>query len=206
MAELTYYPEFNNFIEERPLTFTLVSPALILLGLLSMSYPEEHPEWTQWSSAMFRLGHYIFPRGAEFARFYPGMGAQLVCFGALVGAPAKRWLSSPWPCFLGRVSFAIYLLHAPLLRTLLTWMLFGLSTRPPSPGVDEHGNPLPQPWVPITSQWGKFFVIPLWYVMLYKIATYWVAFVEPFCGRVTNWIEERIFRDDSKGEKIVSQA
>ena len=206
MAELTYYPEFTEFIESRPLTFSILPVTMIFLGLLSISFPEEHPEWTAWSAAMLRVGYYIIPKNAEFARFYPALGAQLICFGSMLSAPIKRALSSPWPCFLGRMSFAIYLLHAPLIRSVLTYMLFGFSRRPPSPGVNADGHPLPQPWVPLTSRWATFILIPLWYVFLYKCATLWVAHVDPFCGRITNWVEERIFREDSKSEKSVSQA
>ena len=206
MSELTHSPEVTEYVEARPVSFSVLSTSMIFAGLLAISFPEEHPEWAAWSRAMLRLGGYLFPHGAEFARFYPGLGAQLICLGVLLNGPAKRALSAAWPCFLGRVSFAIYLLHAPLLRTVLVWMLYGLSRRPPSPGKDEQGHPLPQPWVPLLSKWALVICIPVWYVLLYRLAALWVAHVEPFCGRVTNWIEERIFRDDSRVEKPISQA
>ena len=206
MAELTYSPAVQEYIEDRPVTFAVLSSSSIVLGIFTISYPEENPEWADWSKGMLQLGHYIFPAGSEFNRFYPGMGAQLICFGIMFNATAKRLLSTAWPCYLGKVSFAIYLLHAPLLRTVLTWMLFGLSHRPPSPGADKEGEPLPQPWVPLFSRWATFVLIPLFYVILYRTAALWVHYVDPFCGRVTNWIEERIFRDESKNEKQTAPA
>ena len=206
MAELTFSPEVQEYVEERPLTFAVLSSSSIALGLFAISFPEEHPEWAGWSTAMLRLGHYIFPAGSEFNRFYPGMGAQLICFGVMFNATAKRLLSTTWPCYLGKVSFAIYLLHAPLLRTVLTWMLFGLSHRPPSLGVDKEGKQLPRPWVPLTSKWAAIIIVPLFYVILYRVAALWVQHVDPLCGRITNWIEERIFRDESKNEKQTLQA
>ena len=206
MAEITYIPEVWDYANSRPLSTYLGSVSAIFLGMFAISYPEEHPEWAPWSRGLISIGHYLFPGGSEFSRFYPSLGAQLICLGVMFNNPAKRWLSTAWPCFLGRVSFAIYLLHAPLLRTVLTWMLFGLSRRPGSPGQDEHGHPLPQPWIPLTSKWATVVAIPLWYGLLYRFATYWVAHVEPLCGRITNWIEEKIFRDETRSEKIISQA
>ena len=206
MAELHFSPEVHEYVDERPITFSILSSSMIVLGLYSTSFPEEHPEWAAWSKGMLHFGRYIFPLGSEYNRFYPGLGAQLICFGVMFNTTAKRLLSTTWPCYLGKVSFAIYLLHAPLVRTLLTWMLFGLSQRPPSPGLNKEGKPLPQPWVPITSKWAAIVLIPLFYVILYRIAALWVQHVDPFCGRVTNWIEERIFRDESKNEKQTLQA
>ena len=179
----------------------MLSSSLIFLGIFVISYPEEHSEWAVWSNAMTIFGGYIFPERAEFASFYPALGAQMICFGVMFNHTAKRLLSSPWPCFFGRVSFAIYLLHAPLLRTLLTYFLFGLSRRPSSPGLDKNGHDMPQPWIPLTSTFGTIMLIPLWYVILYRIAQLWVQHVDPFCGRVTDWIEKRLFREEHVAEK-----
>ena len=206
MAEITFYPEIWEYVEGRPITFSILSSSMILLGIFAISYPESNPEWAAWSRAMLAFGHYIFPERAEYARFYPAVGAQLICYGCLFNATAKRLLQTSWPCFLGRVSFAIYLLHAPLIRTVLTWMLYGASSRPPSPGKDEHGNKLPPGWVPLASRWATFFLIPLWYVLLYRVAALWVTHVDPFCGRITNWIEEKIFRSEERVEKPILQA
>ena len=206
MAELTFYPEVQQYVEGRPLTFSVLSSSMIVLGFFCTSYPEDKPEWAPWSNAMLKLGHYIFPARAEYARFYPAIGAQLICFGAMFNHTAKRILQTSWPCWLGKNSFAIYLIHAPLIRTLLTYMLWGASSRPPSPGQDKDGRPLPQPWIPMTSKVVAFICIPLFYVLLYRLSTLWVNHVDPFCGRVTNWVEERIFRDDTKVEKQLLQA
>ena len=201
MAELTQSDEAQEYIESRPLTTSFLSSCSLVLGMLAISYPEDHADWAPWSSAMQFIGYYTFPRGAEYARFYPGVGAQLICFGVMLNETARNLFSGSWPCFLGKVSFGVYLTHAPLIRTVLTWALFGLSARPPWPGNDKDGHPLPQPWTPLTSPWIAIVAIPLWYVFLYRMAMLWVAHVEPFSARITNWVEERIFRDENRCEK-----
>ena len=152
---------------------------------------------------MINIGHYIFPANSEYGRFYPGLGANLLTLGIIFNSTAKKILSHSALCWLGKLSFAIYLLHAPLLRTLLTWMLYAPSSRPPSPGKDNDGNDLPPEWVPPVSRWLCFILVPLWYVMIYKIAQAWVAYVDPWCSRVTNWLEDKAFREEGKAEKTL---
>lgn len=201
MAELTYDPDVQEYVESKPLATSFLSSCSILLGVLAISYPEEHAEWSSWSSSMLQFGHHIFPAGSDFARYYPSVGAQLICFGVMFNQTARNLFSGSWPCFLGKVSFGVYLTHAPLIRTVLTWVLFGLSTRPPWPGNDKDGNPLPQPWTPMTSPWIAVFAIPLWYLLLYRVAILWVAYVDPMCARIMNWVEAKTLKDESISEK-----
>jgi hypothetical protein len=206
MAEMHYSSEVHHYVEKRPATFAVLSSTLIFLGLFANSYPEVKPEWAPWSDNMSTLGHYIFPERAEYARFYPSLGAQMICLGVMFNQTAKRLLSTRLPCFMGRHSFAVYLIHAPLIRTVFTWMLYGLSQRPPSPGKDDKGNDLPRPWVPLTSRWSLFIVIPLFYLIVYRLAVLWSTYVDPACGRVCNWIEQKIFRQEERMEKPLLNA
>lgn len=201
MAELTYDEGFQEWLKRKGILMGIVSTLMILFGMLCTSFPEEHPEWATWSSSMMKLGYWIFPEGAEMSRFYPGLGAQLICYGVMMNQTAKRIFASRWPCFFGKVSFAVYLTHAPLIRTVLTWALFGFSKRLPSPGHNKEGIWLPQPWVPLTSKWLTIFIVPLWYIFLYRMALLWTACVDPFCGRICNWVELKMFRDENTSEK-----
>ena len=204
MTELHHSSEVMQYVENRP-GFAVLSSTLIFTGFLCNSYPEDSPEWAPWSAAMGTLGHYIFPRGSELARFFPSIGGQMVCLGVMFNHTAKRLLSSRLPCFMGRHSFAVYLIHAPLIRIVLAWMLFGLSVRPPSPGQDEQGNALGRPYTPLTSKWNLVIGIPIFYWIVYRCAMLWTAYVDPFCGRITNWIEVRMFRPGEAAEKPVAQ-
>ena len=201
MAELTYDEGFQDLIKRRSIVAGLLSFIMILLGMLCTSFPEENPDWATWSKTMIRIGRHIFPSHAEHSRFYSGLGAQLICYGVMINSTARRLVSSSWPCFLGKVSYAVYLTHAPLIRTVLTWGLFGFSKRPPSPGHDKEGRWFPQPWTPLTSKWLAVVLVPLWYIFLYRMALFWTAYVDPLCAKACNWIETKMFREETVAEK-----
>lgn len=175
---------------------------MIILGLYFCSYPEENPEWAPWSNSMLQFGHWIFPAGVEYSRYYPGMGADIVATGVMFNATAKKILSHRFLCWMGKLSWPVYLLHAPLIRTVLTWVLFGASVRPQQ-GKDANGNQLPPGWLPIANNWVVVFAIPLFYVFLYRVAGLWASYVDPWCTKVTQHFEELVFRDDAKAEKPI---
>ncbi|KAL6718317.1 hypothetical protein ACLMJK_004406 [Lecanora helva] len=197
LAELTLDSDVQNFASAHNYARKLFSAGLIILGLFFMSYPEENPSWARWSHNLELLGSYIFPQNAEYARFYPGLGVNLLTLGVMFNNTAKKILSTSFFCWMGKLSFPIYLLHAPLIRTVLAWVLFGASIRPDQ-GKDENGNQLPPGWLPIANRWVVVIALPLFYVFLYRVANLWAQYVDPFCGRVTNLFEELVFRDDAK--------
>ena len=197
LAELTLDPDVQNYAALHNYARSGLSAGLIVLGLFFMSYPEENPSWARWSQNLSILGKYIFPVNAEYARYYPGMGVNILTLGVMFNTTAKKILSTSFFCWMGKLSFPIYLLHAPLIRTVLAWVLFGASIRPDQ-GKDEEGNQLPPGWLPIANRWVVVMALPLFYVFLYRVANLWAQYIDPFCGRVTNWFEELVFRDDAK--------
>ena len=146
---------------------------------------------------MTKAGQYLFPYGVEYARYYPGMGSNVLTLGVMYNETAKKLLSNRFFLFLGKNSFPIYLLHAPLIRTVLTWCLFGFSSRPDN-GKDKDGHDLPPGWLPVASTWVILVIIPIFYVFLYRVANLWTNHVDPLCGRITQWFEDVVFRDDAK--------
>lgn len=197
LAELSIDANVQAYVAGRPYSRSLLSTSLILIGLYFMSYPEENPEWAPWSTKLLLFGSYIFPEAVDYARYFPGFGVNLLTLGIIFNDTAKRILSLSFFGWMGQLSFAVYLLHAPLLRTILTWALFGWSAQP-AQGYDEEGNPLPAGWIPPADRWVWMIAIPLFYLFLYRVAALWAQHVEPWCGRVTNRFEELVFRDDAK--------
>ncbi|KAL8729564.1 MAG: hypothetical protein Q9166_004644 [cf. Caloplaca sp. 2 TL-2023] len=200
LAEASIDPDIANFASAHPYIQAICSASMIIAGLFFCSFPEEHPEWTRWSSNLLHLGHWIFPEGVEYARYYPGMGADILTTGIMFNATAKKILSHGFLCWMGKLSWPVYLLHAPLIRTVLTWVLFGASVRPPQ-GKDQDGNQLPPGWLPLAKPWVVIFAIPMFYVFLYRVAGLWSQYVDPWCTRVWQLFEDSVFRDDAKVEK-----
>ena len=197
LADITLDSDLLASIGRYPYLQSVASASAIILGLYFCSYPEENPHWSRWSTNLTTLGNYIFPNGVEFARYYPGLGVDILTTGIMFNTTAKKLLSHSFFCWMGKLSFPIYLLHAPLIRTVLTYVLFGFSVRP-SLGKDEKGNELPPDWLPIANRWVCVFAIPLFYIFLYRVAGVWNQYVDPFCARATQWFEDLVFRDDSK--------
>lgn len=196
-AEMSLDKDVKDWADSHPYFRTIASAFCIVLGLFFCSYPEENPEWATWSDSLTKLGHWMFPSDVEYARYYPGLGSNVLTLGVMYNDTAKKILSNRFFLFLGKNSFPIYLLHAPLIRTVLTWCLFGFSSRPQN-GKDNEGHDIPPGWLPIASTWVCLVIIPLFYVFLYRVANLWANHVDPFCGRVTQWFEDLVFRDDAR--------
>ena len=201
LAELTLDPDVREYVSDHQHTVAFLSSFSIFLGIFFISYPEENPQWAGWSTALLWFGHKIFPNGSEYSRFYPALGTGLILFGVGFNSTAKKILCYPKLCWLGKVSFAVYLIHAPLIRTLLTWMLYGASSIPQPLAKTPEDNKLPFRWIPLTSPWLLVVALPAFFLVLYRLAKLWTVYVDPWCARVTDWIEEQAFRDDAKLEK-----
>ncbi|KAL8940103.1 MAG: hypothetical protein Q9211_002435 [Gyalolechia sp. 1 TL-2023] len=183
LAEASIDPDVASFVAAHPYLQAIGSATLIILGLFCCSYPEENPEWARWSAKLLDLGHWIFPHNVEFARYYPGMGADMVATGIMFNATAKTILSHRFLCWM-----------------VLTWVLFGSSVRPPQ-GNDQNGNQLPPGWLPLANPWIVTFAIPLFYAFVYRVAGLWAQYVDPWCTNVTQRFENMVFREDAKVDK-----
>ena len=197
LAEVSLDADIQEWVARHPYLRSIVSASLIILGLFFCSYPESKPEWARWSNAMMEAGHWIFPKGVEYARYYPGLGANVLTVGIMFNTTAKSILSQRLFLFLGKLSWPVYLLHAPLIRTVLTWVLFGFSKRKDN-GVDDKGHKLPPGWLPVAGNMVIFIAVPLFYVFLYRIANLWATYVDPIAGKITQSFEDAVFRDEAK--------
>ncbi|MBB4042180.1 peptidoglycan/LPS O-acetylase OafA/YrhL [Microvirga flocculans] len=98
-----------------------VSTSLVVLGLIAVSY-DNSPRFTLLR--VISLPNFQ-PYGPDFNQdhriFWHSLGAVFLVSG-VIGA---RWfaalLASRIPTYLGRISFAIYLLHMPLIMSLAFW-------------------------------------------------------------------------------------
>ena len=197
LAEVSLDTDIQERVNRHPYLRSVLSAACIILGLFFCSYPEEKPEWARWSSFMMKLGHYIFPKAVEYARYYPGLGANILTVGVMFNTTAKAILSQRLLLFMGRLSWPVYLLHAPLIRTVLTWVLFGFSRRKDN-GLDDKGHKLPPGWLQVAPSMVIFIAVPCFYIFLYRVANLWASYVDPIAGKITQSLEDMVFRDDAK--------
>lgn len=192
LAELHQTTSFKQMIEKKPKMMKLIAAPLIGIGLFFASYPLSGAEEPQWSNILFRLGNKILPGGADRARYFTSMGAQLIFVGISLTTFVQDLLSYPWLVWLGKVSWPVYLVHGTCIRTVLLYILYGVINGQRAEGPQE---------VTIKEIFNIAIVLPFFYVFVYKLAHLWSLHVDPICDKLSKWIEESIFLHDQHGGK-----
>lgn len=198
LSDLSYEVSFKEFVNQHTLGRRVVSISLFVLGLLIAGYPGEHPEWATWSEYMHQFSQYIFPPGVNVGRRYSAIGVDMVIFAIYISPSAKEFLSSRMLLWLGKQSFAVYLVHGTLLRVVLVWMLYGITGKPWEETTDADGNIVPPPYLPLRPPWVVAISMPVWIVIVYICASLWTRYVDPFCARLTQKLENLMFEDSEK--------
>lgn len=103
---------------------------LFIAGMYLCSYPEFYPEETP---GFVTLARYTPQYYGEKHRWWQGWGASLLT-GAICSDKALQSFFSTGPIqYLGKISYAMYLMHGPVMHTLgyttyaLIWKVTGLS-------------------------------------------------------------------------------
>jgi len=124
LADLSTCQQATEYIQSHRYIRTVVSPLLIFIGLFVASYPDSRAEWMAWSNALSEFSKYILPDKAGNPRFYSGIGLDFISLGIIFSNQAKEFFSHRWLLFLGKNSFATYLLHGTMIKTVL---LYGIA-------------------------------------------------------------------------------
>ncbi|KAI9797693.1 MAG: hypothetical protein M1833_005354 [Piccolia ochrophora] len=201
IADLSNHPPAQDYISSRRWTRTLASPALMLVGLYLCSYPGENPEWAGWSRPMLTWSTYIFPAESDVYRFYSGLGLNFITVAIYLSPTVKDILASKYLLWLGKNSFAVYLLHGTLLRTVLAWMFYGITAPPYVEVLNDEGKLVPPPGLPLKSRWIRAVCLPIWFGILYLSAHLWTTYVDSLCARWTQRFEQWAFQEDERDEK-----
>lgn len=213
LAELSQHRPTQNFITSyrRPLTY-LVVPILLLFGGWVGSYPQEHEDWTDWSMKLHTWlkdpegdqsrGSFIVPLGSDIQRRSSAFFIYMVAISIFLAPALQRLLSHRFLLWLGRHSFAVYLVHGTLLRTVGIWIVYGISGQPWEwVGLNEEGKPNPgQEWILPKSRTHKMMAIFVFTAVTYTAAWAWMRWVDTACARATMWLEKRVFDDGEDGE------
>jgi peptidoglycan/LPS O-acetylase OafA/YrhL len=166
-------------------------------GLLLSSYPENHPETTTWSSSLYRVGTAILPPGADFWRFFTSIGAQLIILALIFSPPLQKPLSHPFLAWLGKISLPVYLLHGPLMRTVLAWLVFGLSVPPVTQSTDDEGDTFDiQPYIGLPGLPRTVVSIAIFLAVLLFAAHLWTVYVDRWCNGIMKWVDQRVLGED----------
>ncbi|KAI9804833.1 MAG: hypothetical protein M1825_001201 [Sarcosagium campestre] len=198
MCDLSQHTPAQEFISSRRWAQTMLPVGLFVIGLLLASYPNENPEWSGWSSAMQRWADLRLPYGADYPHYFSAAGLDLIAMGIYLSPKAKEILSSRYLLWLGRYSFAVYLIHGTLLRTVLTWMLYGISGQPWIETVNDAGEKVNPAWLPRRGPLAFCISIPVWICIVYGAAYLWTTYVDALCVRITQRVEHFIFEENEK--------
>lgn len=196
LSDLSYTTTFKSWVDAHPVGRKMISIPLTIIGLFIASYPGEHPEWSSWSNAMFKLAEYIFPPEVNIGKRYTALAIDLIIFAIYISPSTKDFLSNRLLLWLGKQSFAVYLLHGTLLRVVLVWMLYGISGQPWEGG--EAATDDERDWIPLRPPWVVGICIPIWIGIVYACAAAWTAYVDTFCASMTQKLERAVCEKDEK--------
>ncbi|EEQ32404.1 hypothetical protein McanMca71_007428 [Microsporum canis] len=175
----------------------VVPSILILIGLLIWGFPQNNQNWAWWSASLRSFIVSITPENADHSRYASSLGTCILMLGIFFSRNARRVLTLPLFNFLGRVSFPVYLLHNILIRTILSWMVYGQSAAR-IPVRNDKGELLQLSRArPIAF----VFILPVFYAVLYIVAHMWATYVDPQCGRVVDCIRDKMFKERPESQE-----
>ncbi|KAH7631512.1 acyltransferase 3 [Sordaria sp. MPI-SDFR-AT-0083] len=212
LAELSQHRPTQNFIAkyQRILSYIIV-PIILLIGGYVGSYPHEHEDWAPWSLRLHKFlvdpagdgsrGSFIVPKGSNAGRRTSAFMIQCVAVSIFLSPGLQNLLSHRLLLWLGHHSFAVYLTHGTILRTLGMWIVYGITGQPwEDPGKNEDGSPKEPKWLHPKSTGHKIASIIIFTTVTYIAAWAWMKWVDTACARATQWLEKKVFDDDEGTE------
>jgi peptidoglycan/LPS O-acetylase OafA/YrhL len=169
----------------------ILSPVLVVFALIIMSFTDSFPDKAPWNSALLDFGLQYFPTtGLDgTARMYGFLGGALLIFSIII-SPHSRWLLSRRPLqWLGKVSFAIYLLHGMVLRSVFSWVLFAGAEKAEFREQEDNGLWQSHYRYPVPGGVHCAFATVVALAVTFIASQVWNMKVEPLFGKVTAMLE-----------------
>jgi peptidoglycan/LPS O-acetylase OafA/YrhL len=186
MAEMSFY----NLSALRPrILFKILPYGLVTLGLYICSYPDEYANQTAWSSQLESLAETIFPKDANVSRYYASLGAQMVCSGVILSPFLRRILSHPVLLWLGSISFPLYLIHGPLMRSVLVYLVYLPMSIGFKPNLRPDGTFDPESYIPTPNPFRLGVILVIFFAFLLYVVQQWTIYVEPKMAALTDAFE-----------------
>jgi hypothetical protein len=214
-AELAQHRPTQNFItsHQRLLTFFVVPIILHICGF-DGSYPQEHEDWAPSSSFLHSVltsggegGSLITPNGSDIQRRTSAFFIMCTAASLFLSPTFQKLLSHRLLIWLGHHSFAVYLVHGTILRTVGMWIVFGIRGEPwVPPALNEDGSPMEPDWLQPKGDLHKAVGIIVFTTLTYTAAWAWMKWVDTSCARATQWLENRVFEDeDAEGKDGIAE-
>jgi hypothetical protein len=149
-------------------------------------------------------GSILVPPGTDSPRRMSAILVQLCAVAIFLSPGLRETLSYRWLVWLGRHSFAVYLVHGTILRSVGMWIVYGITGEPWEPaGLKEDGTPKDQEWIHPKSTMHIRIAVVVFVILTYTAAWAWVRYVDSTCLKATIWLEKKVFDDgdESSGGK-----
>ncbi|KAJ2896593.1 hypothetical protein MKZ38_005416 [Zalerion maritima] len=182
LAEFQNHPVAIDFVADRPKASRLFAFICLAFGLIFASMPERHFSWALWSNALKEFLTPILPKDPNYGRWSTSIGLWLISLAIHFSPLARNVLSNKYFLWLGKQSFAVYLIHGTLIRTVLCWMLFGFAI--PENTTNDEGEVVVTRY-PSPSGPKLLICASIWLPLVYGLAVVWTTFVDPWCAKVT---------------------
>lgn len=195
LAELSIImPTLNNSAGFRT-AVALITVPLALFALVFMSMPMDNYGSTTWSATIMDFFQPVFPFYTEPPRQVISLGAQLLCLSVVLSPLIRQIFTLAPLLWLGKVSFAIYLLHGPLMRSVLSWCLYFGST--PLEIPSEVNAVPPVLLYPLPGGFRVTTSVIVFLAVLGGVAHLWTVRMEPVFGRMTKKAEDLMFAKEN---------
>ncbi|KAF5249544.1 hypothetical protein FANTH_5137 [Fusarium anthophilum] len=172
----------------------------VAVGLFIASFPESRIDLAPWSRWQNQILSAIVPKDSEFPKFASSFGFCLLTIGGALLPGYTDILSHRVLVWLGKRSFAVYLLHGTLLRWLLTWMVYGNAL---SPNLQvQQPESVSSKLVYAGNTW-LLFCLPAWLGLLYGLAEIWTRYVDTAAERFTSQLVAYTRQEESKELSLV---
>ncbi|KAL2181141.1 acyltransferase 3 [Thermothelomyces heterothallicus CBS 202.75] len=213
LAELSQHrPTQQLLSNHRKLCTYVLSPLIFLIGGYVGSYPAEHEDWAPWSLRLnhfltnpvgdHRNGSFIVPNGTDILRRTSSFFIMCTAVSLFLSPALQKLLSHRLLIWLGHHSFAVYLVHGTILRTVGIWIVYGISGEPFVPGgKNEDGSNRDPIYVKPKGRTHKMVAIVVFTTLTYIAAWAWMKWVDTTCARATQWLEEKVFDDEDNEGK-----